>query len=133
VHRVAILQSAPGLRYLPEEFQEALLATRTRRGFWRVFGLAVQSGGGAAATAGIAAKSTPLAAWGSGIAVAAQLVAMAVRPQVESAPVYSLPKALPEVVAVPAGSCREFNVLAARMTGAAVIGPNVIHVPAVKE
>jgi hypothetical protein len=129
VHRALILETAPNLRYLPEEFQEAVLAQRTKRSPWAIVGTVLSAAGSAAAVAGFARENRQLAAAGSGVALGVQILTAALKPQVDAAPAYSLPRMLPELVAVPAGGCVEHNILAARLPGAAVIGPNPVRLP----
>lgn len=129
VPRAMVMEAAPELRYLPPEFAEAALAARTRKSPWRAVGAVLSAAGSAVAVAGLARDSGQLAAIGSGVALGIQVIAAAVKPQVESAAVYSLPRPLPDVVMIPAGGCVEGNVLAARMAGAAVIGPAAVRLP----
>lgn len=129
IPRAMVLEAAPGLRYLPEEFQQALVADRTKRSPWRIVGAILTAAGSGAAVAGLARENNQLAAIGSGVALGIQLITAVVKPQVDAAPAYSLPRPLPEVVAAPVGACVEFNVLAARVAGAAVIGPVPVRLP----
>lgn len=121
IPRARIMETAPILRYLPDEFMVALLSQRTTKSkaakakdILRYLGLA---GGLAAVLLGSQGGAV------AGISVVSLLDYGPRLSEQISPPIYSLPRPLPIEVFVRSGSCAEYNILAARIRGAAVLGP----------
>lgn len=128
VSRVAVLQSAPALRYLPEAFQQALTEVRTRRHPLRVLADVLTVTGSGVGIVGLARGSNTTAAAGTGVAVAIQAISLLTREASSRAPAYSIPKPIPEIILLGPNSCFEADTLAARVSGAVVVGPNEVRV-----
>lgn len=128
VSRVAVFQSAPTVRYLPEAFQQALTDIRTKRHPLRVLADVFTVAGSGVGIAGLATGSNGTAAAGTGVAVAIQAISLLTREASSRAPAYTLPKPIPETLLLGPFSCFEGDTLAARVSGAATIGPNEVRV-----
>ena len=128
VSRVAVFQSAPTLRYLPEAFQQALTEVRTKRHPLRILADVFTVAGSGVGIAGLATGSNSTAAAGTGVAVAIQAISLLTREASSRAPAYSLPKPIPETLLLGPNSCFEGDTLAARVSGASVIGPNEVRI-----